>query len=101
MFFNFEFPADFSAGYRVDGYGSCKGDSGGPIVVHLTDSPHERYVLIGLVVGGFGKCGDGSTPGIYVRIEDPEIYRFIQGFLGEGQKQQGGGATAGGGKATG
>jgi hypothetical protein len=35
------------------------------------------YTQIGLVSGAVGECGDGRFPGIYVRINHPEIMEFI------------------------
>jgi len=32
---------------------------------------------IALVHGGVGECGDHRYPGIYVRVDAPEIYEFI------------------------
>jgi len=36
---------------------------------------------VALVHGGVGACGDRRYPGIYVRIDSPEIYDFIAGIL--------------------
>lgn len=52
------------AGYRQGGKDSCKGDSGGPLMVQQADG---RWVLIGLVSAGFS-CGKPGQPGIYHRI---------------------------------
>jgi len=35
------------------------------------------YTQIGLVSGAIGECGDGRFPGVYVRINHPEIMGFI------------------------
>ena len=32
---------------------------------------------IGVVHGNVGSCGSGRYPGIYARLEDPEIFDFI------------------------
>ena len=61
--------------YEVSDYGSCEGDSGGPIV--RFDPETNRFQLIGIVQGGIGTCGDPSFPAIYVRIEDTEIFNFL------------------------
>ena len=67
------------AGYEIGGYGSCRGDSGGPISRFVTEDgfDNRRYVQVGIVQGGFGRCGDPNKPGIYVRLEDIFIFNFI------------------------
>jgi len=57
-------PEMVCAGYRLGGKDSCKGDSGGPLMVQQADG---RWVLIGLVSAGFS-CGKPGQPGIYHRI---------------------------------
>lgn len=54
--------------------GSCKGDSGGPLM--LFDPSLKGWLQVGMVQGGTGRCG--SLPGIYVRLEDEEILEFIK-----------------------
>ena len=39
------------------------------------------YTQLGLVVGGIGECADVRFPGIYVRVDHPEIFDFINGIL--------------------
>ena len=72
-----------SEGDDFDGFGSCDGDSGGPVaVLEDSDLPH-RFMQVGLVQGGVGACGDRDMPGIYVRLKDPEILNFIYETLGK------------------
>jgi len=52
------------AGYKYGGKDSCKGDSGGPLMVRQRDG---RFVLVGLVSAGFS-CGRPGQPGIYHRV---------------------------------
>jgi secreted trypsin-like serine protease len=57
---------------------SCYGDSGGPLVVDR-DSPARPpadYVLVGLVDFGNG-CAQPGFAGVYTRIADPAIARFL------------------------
>jgi len=58
------YPEMLCAGYKSGGKDSCKGDSGGPLMVRQRDG---RFVLVGLVSAGFS-CGKPGQPGIYHRI---------------------------------
>jgi secreted trypsin-like serine protease len=57
---------------------SCYGDSGGPLVAPgVTGNPSPaRDVLLGLVDFGNG-CGQAGYPGVYVRVADPAVARFL------------------------
>jgi len=59
-------------GGRTD---SCYGDSGGPLVAAGANPP-AGDVLVGLVDFGNG-CAQGGYPGVYVRIADPAVARFL------------------------
>ena len=37
------------------------------------------YVQIGVVHGSVGECGDQIFPAIYAKLDDPEIFYFIEG----------------------
>ena len=37
----------------------------------------EKYIQVGIVQGSIGQCGDRNIPGIYVRLDDPEILQFL------------------------
>lgn len=68
-----------SARPRAD---SCYGDSGGPLVVDR-DSPARPpgdYVLVGLVDFGNG-CAQPGFAGVYTRIADPAIVRYLAANL--------------------
>jgi hypothetical protein len=57
---------------------SCYGDSGGPLVapgVPGAPSP-AGDVLLGLVDFGNG-CGQAGYPGVYLRVADPAVARFL------------------------
>ena len=73
----------FLSGYEVDGYGSCSGDSGGPIVRLLQEEglSKVRYVQIGVVSGGLGGCREGELPAVYVRLEDEYVLGFIKAVI--------------------
>ena len=36
-----------------------------------------KFVQQGIVQGGVGTCGSKDFPSIYVRIKDPEVFKFI------------------------
>ena len=41
-------------------------------------SDTKKFTQVATVHGGVGKCGDTSLPGIYVRLDDQEIFQFIK-----------------------
>ena len=67
-------------GEDFNGFGSCKGDSGGAVIRHDTIDGH--FEQIALVQGGVGGCGERTLPGIYIRLKDPEIHSFIRESMG-------------------
>ena len=67
------------AGVSVWNQGSCKGDSGGPLLYKDDDS--GKYIQIGTVRGAFGQCGDRDYPGIFVRVDHPSIWKFISSII--------------------
>lgn len=62
---------------------TCYGDSGGPLVVDqgTPARPPGDYVLAGLVDFGNG-CAQPGYAGVYTRISDPEIMRFLSSGIG-------------------
>jgi trypsin len=50
---------------------ACVGDSGGP----LFDSGSRT--LVGIVSGGYYKCGTARYPGVYTEVNNPDIRDFI------------------------
>lgn len=62
---------------------SCYGDSGGPLVVDRDTParPPDDYVLVGLVDFGNG-CAQPGFAGVYTRIADPAIARYLASDLG-------------------
>jgi secreted trypsin-like serine protease len=66
---------------------SCYGDSGGPLVVDR-DSPARPpadYMLVGLVDFGNG-CAQPGFAGVYTRIADPAIARYLASGTGRRAK---------------
>ena len=55
------------------GFDSCKGDSGGPVVINKT--------LVGVISWGKG-CGREGYPGVYTNIANEEIRDFIRKITG-------------------
>ena len=66
---------------------SCYGDSGGPLVVDRASParPPADYVLVGLVDFGNG-CAQPGFAGVYTRIADPAIARFLASDVGHRAK---------------
>ena len=56
--------------------GSCHGDSGGPLIIQNRESNPDRHVQIGIVTGA-ALCGEERFPGVYSRIDNPDIWNFI------------------------
>ncbi len=61
--------------------GSCPGDSGGPLMRYRTHTRDPAYLQVGVVSGGVGRCGDENFPGVYVRVDDPRVLRFVRDGL--------------------
>ena len=70
------------AGNKAFRQGSCKGDSGGPLVIFNTIE--SQYVQVGVVSGGISldDCGNDDMPGVYTRLDHPEIIEFIENQIG-------------------
>ena len=62
---------------------TCYGDSGGPLVVDQDTParPPGDYVLAGLVDFGEG-CAQPGYAGVYTRISNPEVMRFLTSGIG-------------------
>lgn len=56
--------ANFCAGTVDEGYDSCRGDSGGPIIVKSSGTQ------LGLVSFGKQRCGQQSTYGVYTNLSE-------------------------------
>ena len=37
----------------------------------------ERFYLLGVVHGLISECGNPDFPGLYARVQDPDIFRFV------------------------
>ncbi len=74
----------FQLGYEFGNYGSCKGDSGGRLIRYdyVDGLDNARYVQVGIVQGGVGRCGSSDFPSIYVRLENQEVLDFIKEAAG-------------------
>jgi secreted trypsin-like serine protease len=68
-----------AGGAEPEGQGdtdSCYGDSGGPLVIAGAGPTPVGDVLVGLVDFGNG-CAQAGYPGVYVRVADPAVARFL------------------------
>lgn len=53
------------------GKDSCRGDSGGPLMVSYGSEPNKNnWFLIGVVSFGPSPCGLEGWPGVYTRVGD-------------------------------
>jgi secreted trypsin-like serine protease len=59
---------NFCAGTPIEGYDSCRGDSGGPIIIEDTG------VQLGLVSWGSTRCGEQNTYGVYTNLSPYESW---------------------------
>ena len=63
------------AGAYAGKKGSCKGDSGGPIMTKNVFS--KKWTQVGIVYGAIGECGEEDYPGIFIRLNHPLVLGFI------------------------
>ena len=47
------------------------------MITYQTGGDEPFYEQVALVSGGFGRCGNTEFPGIYVRLEDYQVLRWI------------------------
>ena len=74
-------PYILCAGNIATKQGSCSGDSGGPLMIFNTRT--NQYDQIGIVAGGINPndCGNTNFPGVYTRLDHPEILSFIHTYV--------------------
>ena len=71
--FNF---TPFVENFQIRETGICHGDSGGPLIIQDKSSIPYRHIQVGIVQGALA-CGSKEFPGIYARIDHPEVWNFI------------------------
>jgi len=64
------------AGHTIGNQGSCKGDSGGPIMFEDLRRD-QRWIQIATVQGAVRNCGDLDYPGLFIRLDDPSVFNFV------------------------
>lgn len=55
------------AGNLAGGQDSCRGDSGGPLMIPINENQKFPFYQIGIVSWGIG-CAKPNSPGIYARV---------------------------------
>ncbi len=45
------------------------------------DSIRDQWIQIATVQGGIRDCGDADYPGLYIRLDDPNVLSFIRTVL--------------------
>ena len=45
------------------------------------DSDFDRWIQIATVHGGIRDCGDVDFPGLYIRLDDPNVFNFINSVI--------------------
>lgn len=79
-------------GYELGGYGTCRGDSGAPLVFYQAEGNAEddHYVQLGILHGSAkSQCSDKNYPSVFARLEDSEIWSFVMNqtyFFDEGTR---------------
>ncbi len=76
------FSVSLLIGSELGGLGPCKGDSGGPLLQY-SGLPEKKYTQLGIVYGAVSECGHQVYPGIFVNLEDPDIYWFVMETIGK------------------
>ena len=45
------------------------------------DAYTDQWFQIGTVQGGVKDCGDKDFPGLFIRLDDPDVHNFIHTVL--------------------
>ena len=60
--------------------GTCRGDSGGPTLFN----DGIKYHQLGVVHGSIRNCDGSRFPGIFVRIDNPEVFDWLSKVTSSG-----------------
>ena len=74
------------AGSTIGSQGSCKGDSGGPLMYQDLERD-GRWIQLATVQGSVGKCnGYTNFPSLFIRLDDHSIFNFIRSTIKNSNK---------------
>ena len=60
--------------------GTCRGDSGGPTLFNDGNKTHQ----LGVVHGSITSCDGRRFPGIFVRLDNPEVFKWLSKVTSSG-----------------
>ena len=66
----------FQANRRSDD-GTCKGDSGAPLLMEKFNGDEITIVQVGILHGGAEECSNKRFPAIFNRLSNPSIFKFV------------------------
>ena len=81
---NFRLPSLFNgtifcAKHPNDDTNVCQGDSGGPVITK--DVRNQKFIQIGVTHGSLIECSAREFPGIFVRLDHPKIWKFLNNII--------------------
>ena len=71
--------------FQIRSTGNCFGDSGGPLIVYDELKNPPAHIQVGIVQGALD-CASKTFPGIYARIDNPDVWTFIDDTINNKNK---------------